>query len=302
MHLPLLVRLFGAAPYLAAVCMSGPSVAQETDVTVDMARIDGGTYVIGSDDGRKSARPRHTVELRPFEIDRYEVTNRDFAVFLNTLDFTARKDAPAGQVEPADLDGPDAERLTGDSAGRDEAYVELDDIDARIGLEEGRLAVQEGFEEHPAPESTWLGAQAYCKWRRARLPTEAEWEAAARGKGARVYPWGAEEPTRERANFGRARGETAPVGMHPEGATPEGIHGLAGNLAEWTSSLFRPYPYDATDGREDPDAAGERVTRGGDYVFDTQADQLTGYFREGFSRDPRRGHRHIGFRCARDVG
>ncbi len=67
------------------------------------------------------------------------------------------------------------------------------------------------------------------------------------------------------------------------------------------SSLFKPYPYDATDGREDPNAAGERVTRGGDHVFDVAPDQLKGYFRDGFSRNPRRGHRHIGFRCAKDA-
>ena len=102
--------------------------------------------------------------------------------------------------------------------------------------------------------------------------------------------------------FGRGRGETDPVGSHPKGATPEGVFDLAGNEAEWTSSLFKPYPYDAADGREDPKAPGERVTRGGDHVFDVAPDQLTGYFRDGFSRNPRRGHRHTGFRCAKDVG
>ncbi len=84
-------------------------------------------------------------------------------------------------------------------------------------------------------------------------------------------------------------------------ATPEGVFDFSSNEAEWTSSLFKPYPYDATDGREDPNAAGERVTRGGDHVFDVAPGQLTGYFRDGFSRNPRRGHRHIGFRCAKDV-
>jgi iron(II)-dependent oxidoreductase len=90
------------------------------------------------------------------------------------------------------------------------------------------------------------------------------------------------------------------VGTHPAGATPRGIQDMAGNLAEWTHSLYRPYPYDAEDGREDPDARGERVTRGGDYLFDTRPSRLATYFRDGFSRDPARGHRHIGFRCAAD--
>ena len=109
-------------------------------------------------------------------------------------------------------------------------------------------------------------------------------------------------PTPEHAVFGRGRGETDPVGSHQKGATPEGVFDLAGNEAEWTSSLFKPYPYDATDGREDPKAPGEHVTRGGDHVFDVAPGQLTGTFRDGFSRNPRRGHRHIGFLCAKDAG
>ena len=102
------------------------------------------------------------------------------------------------------------------------------------------------------------------------------------------------------AIYDRERGQTAAVASHSAGATPRGIDDMAGNLAEWTHSLFRPYPYDADDGREAPDAEGERVTRGGDYLFDTGPAALTTYFRDGFSRDPVRGHRHIGFRCAAD--
>ncbi len=118
----------------------------------------------------------------------------------------------------------------------------------------------------------------------------------------RTYPWGEAPPTPEHAVFGRGRGETDPVGRHPKGATPEGVFDLAGNEAEWTSSLFKPYPYNAEDGREDPNAPGERVTRGGDHVFDVAHNQLTSTFRDGFSRNPHRGHRHIGFRCAKDAG
>jgi iron(II)-dependent oxidoreductase len=95
---------------------------------------------------------------------------------------------------------------------------------------------------------------------------------------------------------------TDEVGSHPVGATPEGVYDLAGNVAEWTSTLYRPYPYAADDGRAHPQTAGERVTRGGDHVFDTAADRLTGFFRGGFSRRFDRGHRHIGFRCAGMVG
>jgi len=266
-----------------------------------MTLIDGGSYPIGSAEGTASARPPHRVSLAPFLIDVFEVTNAQFAAFLDTLEVAAKRDVRAGELRPDDVTGPDADRLWGGSSGNDRAYIEMDDTDARIGIIDGRLAPEPGFANHPVSESTWPGAVAYCAWRGARLPTEAEWEASARGKEGRTYPWGAAPPTPELAVFGRGRGETDPVGSHPKGATPEGVLDLSGNEAEWTASLFKPYPYNAHDGRENLVALGERVTRGGDHVFDVAAGRLTGYFRDGFSRNPRRGHRHIGFRCAKDA-
>lgn len=280
-----------------------PAVAMaQGPLEAPMVAIEGGSYPIGSADGPASTGPLHRVTLDPFLIDVYEVTNAQFATFLNTLEVTAKRDVRAGELRPDDVEGPDANRLWGGSSGNDRAFIEMDDTDARIGIVGGHFTPEPGFANHPASESTWQGAVAFCAWRGARLPTEAEWEAAARGKEGRAYPWGVAPPTSERAVFGRGRGETDPVGSHPKGATPEGVFDLAGNEAEWTSSLFMPYPYDAADGREDPKAPGERVTRGGDHVFDVAPDQLTGYFRDGFSRNPRRGHRHIGFRCAKDAG
>jgi len=266
----------------AALLAAGAATAEEPT----MVAITGGVYPIGADTAA------HRVTLAPFLIDAYEVTNGRFAAFLNTLDVT---------TTGTDVAGPDADRLWGGSSGNPRAFIEMDDSDARIAVAGGRLAAAPGAADRPVPESTWRGARAFCAWRGARLPTEAEWEAAARGMAGRTYPWGEAPPTPERAVYGRARGQTDPVGSHPEGATPEGVFDLAGNVAEWTSSLFRPYPYDPSDGRENPDADGERVTRGGDHVFDVGADKLTAIFRDGFSRDPGRGHRHIGFRCAKDA-
>ena len=287
-----------SAAVAAALAVSVSAAAAQAP---RMVAIDGGAYPLGSADGPDSARPRHTVTLAPFLIDATEVTNGQFAAFLDTLEVTARRDVAAGTLRGQDVAGADADRLWGGSAGNDRAFIEMDDIDARIGIADGRFVAQAGFADHPLPESTWRGAVAFCAWRGARLPTEAEWEAAARGREGRSHPWGETPPTPELAVFGRGRGATDPVGSHPLGATPQGVFDLAGNQAEWTLSLFKPYPYDAGDGREDPNAAGERVTRGGDHVFDVTADRLTGYFRDGFSRNPGRGHRHIGFRCAKDA-
>jgi iron(II)-dependent oxidoreductase len=264
-----------------------------------MIPIEGGAYVVGASDGPSSARPQHTVMLAPFRIDATEVTNAEFATFLNALDVRKLGSARPGAVRPVNLEGADADRVIGGPAPNPRTFVELDDSDARIGIAGGRFAAAPGYENRPVAESTWRGAQAYCAWRGARLPTEAEWEAAARGKAGHNYPWGDAPPTPELAVYGRRTGETDPVGSHSRGATLEGVFDMAGNQAEWTASLFRPYPYDARDGREDPDAPGERVTRGGDHVFDVAPEKLTAFFRDGFSRNPMRGHRHIGFRCAR---
>lgn len=266
--------------------------------TANMISIPGGSYVVGSDEGSVAARPEHEVEIAPFRIDAYEVTNAAFVRFLETLDVRVVADAAAGRVRADDLEGPDAALLFTDGAER--PLVELDDSDARIALAGGRFVSAPGFADHPVTEVTWYGAVAYCRWRGARLPTEVEWEAAARGREGRRYPWGHAPPTPARTVFARGRGGHEAVGGRPAGATPHGVQDLSGNLAEWTSTLYRPYPYRADDGREDVDALGERVTRGGDHVFDTSPDRLTGFFRAGFSRAVEHGHRHIGFRCAVD--
>jgi len=127
---------------------------------------------------------------------------------------------------------------------------------------------------HPVTCVSWPDALAFCAWAGVRLPTEAEWEKAARGTDGHLWPWGNEAPTKERCNFGRNVGDTTPVGNYPKGASPYGCLDMAGNVGEWTSSLWgqnveKPdygYPYNAHDGREDPAAAGRRVVRGGSFV------------------------------------
>jgi formylglycine-generating enzyme required for sulfatase activity len=257
-----------------------------------MVRIPAGVYRVGA------PVEEHAIELKAFRIDRTEVTNAQFAEFLNALPVKPGGTAQGGRVRAANLAAADRPLFLEQSSPY--PIIGLDDEEARIGVREGRFAPDAGLESHPVAEVTWGGAVAYCRWRNARLPTEAEWEAAARGREGRRYPWGDETPSAERAVVGNPSGVTLPVGSRPKGATPEGLLDMAGSLAEWTSTLYRPYPYRADDGREDAVEPGERVTRGGDYVFQAGPEHLLAWQRTGFSRRPSSGHRHIGLRCAAD--
>jgi formylglycine-generating enzyme required for sulfatase activity len=133
------------------------------------------------------------------------------------------------------------------------------------------------FPNRPVVGVTWYEALAYCCWAGGMLPSEAEWECAARGKRGRQFPWGNEWPAPTRCNYDKNVGHPTAVGVYPLGATPEGIHDLAGNAWEWTRSLWGTkagmpefsYPYDAGDGREDLEAPGNvtRVLRGGGFLY-----------------------------------
>jgi formylglycine-generating enzyme required for sulfatase activity len=269
-----------------------------------MVQVAGGEYVIGSPAqhplANPAAMPEHRVTIAPFRIDRTEVTNAQFAEFMNALPVKPLGTADGGKVTSANI-APADRPLFLEFSSRPSPYtmIDLDDEDARIGVRDGRFTPNAGHADHPVTETTWAGARAYCSWRGARLPTEVEWEAAARGKEARPFPWGSAMPTAELAVIGLPSGNTVAVGSRPKGATPEGLLDMAGSLLEWTSTLARPYPYRADDGREEPTAAGERIVRGGNYIFDDTPDKLVAWNRSVAFRNPATGHRQIGFRCAR---
>jgi formylglycine-generating enzyme required for sulfatase activity len=201
----------------------------------EMVLIPAGEFVMGSDKLEESGvnsneEPRHVVFLTDYYVARTPITNTQYAAFVSATD-----------------------RMT----------PEL--------WSDGRLP--EGIENHPVVHVTWENANAYCDWlfrvtgTPYRLPTEAEWEKAARGDDGRVYPWGdAWDPKRCNTREG-AIGGTSPVGACPGGASPFGLLDMAGNVFEWTSSLYKSYPYQADDGREDHSSKGVRVLRGGSFVF-----------------------------------
>lgn len=156
--------------------------------------------------------------------------------------------------------------------------------------------IPQGLELYPVTYVDWHDANAFARWCGARLATEAEWERAARGNDARTFPWGDAEPDATRANYQMNVRTTSAVGQYPKGASPFGVLDLSGNAWEWVSSLYLSYPYQAQDGREDLNAEGMRVVRGGSYIH--TAHDIRCSSRHRFFptvRDP-----YTGFRVARD--
>jgi iron(II)-dependent oxidoreductase len=151
---------------------------------------------------------------------------------------------------------------------------------------------------YPRENLPWAEARDFCLRRGARLPTEAEWEYAARGPEAWLYPWGM-VLEQDRLVFDRnSNNHTAPVGSRPGGVSWVGAYDMAGNVWEWVSSAYLPYPYQLGDGREDlanPDLW--RVYRGGlgSYLDDGPA------MSRRFRADPDKRSWFLGFRCAKDV-
>jgi formylglycine-generating enzyme required for sulfatase activity len=137
---------------------------------------------------------------------------------------------------------------------------------------------------HPVVNVSWNDAVAYCKWFNEQhktqlrangltlhLPTEAQWEKAARGEYGNEWPWGNEfDKNKCNSNEGKKKG-TTPVDAYPSGASPYGVMDMVGNVWEWTHTLFKEYPYKAEDGRESEKVAESRAMRGGSFDLNRQA-------------------------------
>jgi iron(II)-dependent oxidoreductase len=235
-----------------------------------MALILEGPFTMGSNNGPEDEAPEHLIFVESFFLDIVPVSNANFAKFLN---------------------------VRGLQNQQGETFYDDDDSDARIHQQNSIWRADLGYASHPVNEVSWVGARDYCAWLNKRLPTEAEWEKAARGIDSRKYPWGNTPPNAKLAHFGAPFNSSAPVDAFPGGASPYGILDMAGNQWEWVSSAYQPYPYKADDGREKLNTGPVRATRGGGH--DSSAEEITTTQRGKYlSRAPKAGHHNIGFRCA----
>lgn len=230
-----------------------------------MRLVPAGEFTMGSDTDIDSSNSAHVIYLDAFYMDVYEVTNAQY-----------ERCVAAGACERPHFERTDFRpRYFGDPE-----YVSF-----------------------PVIYINWHMAKTYCEWRGARLPTEAEWEKAARGTDGRTYPWG-DGISCDQANYDGdpaptsfCSGDTSAVGSYENGQSPFGMYDMAGNVFEWTGSLNKPYPYDAADGREDPVRGGSRVIRGG--AWNEGLDDQRVFYRSWIG--PEHSESAIGFRCAKDV-
>ncbi|MBW1741737.1 MAG: SUMF1/EgtB/PvdO family nonheme iron enzyme [Deltaproteobacteria bacterium] len=219
-----------------------------------------GAFIMGSYHYSEERPVRLVRELKEFFIDRYPVTNAQFCAFLND-----KGNQQEGGVEWI--------ALAGGFGGEG----------CRIKEDGGRFVIESGFEDHPVINVSWYGARAYAQWSGKRLPTEEEWEKAARGRLGRTYPWG-NEFDKDRCNTGESGiCRTTPVKDYGVGRSPCGCYNMAGNVWEWTDSWY----YD-----KDRDY---RVLCGSSWGFYREAARCAVRNRD----TPGFGNFDIGFRCAR---
>jgi formylglycine-generating enzyme required for sulfatase activity len=198
-----------------------------------MVFVPAGEFIMGGPGGvgRGDEYPQHSVYLDAFYIGKYEVTNAEYK----------------GCVEAGACDLPDGDR----SWTRDSYYGNPE------------------YDDYPVIQVSWYDAQAYCEWKGLRLPTEAEWEKAARGTDGREYPWGNEFDSHQ-CNTGETRiFDTAEVGSFPEGASAYGALDMAGNVLEWVADWYDPNYYSGAPDRNPlgPSSGDLRVLRGGSWYL-----------------------------------
>ncbi len=238
----------------------------------NMALIPAGEFLMGSHETNTDRSPAHLIDLKAYFIDLYEVTNHQYEEFI--------------------LDGGYQTEALWSKAGWE--FIQSKSIDRPLGFERNRY----NGPDQPVIGVSWYEADAYARWAKKRLPTEAEWEKAARGTDGRKYPWG-NEMDFSRIGYSMANSyRTLPVGSFPSGVSPYGLHDCAGNVSEWVADRYDKAYYSRSP-RKNPigPKTGEfQVLRGG--AWGGLRFQMQCAYRASYPPDYR-GFR-IGFRCARD--
>jgi len=222
-----------------------------------MMFVPAGEFTMGSENGSTDESPIHTVTLDAYWIDQTEVTNKMYALC-----------AQAGVCQP-----PEGTR----SYTRSSYYGNPE------------------YDNFPVIYVDWDMAKTYCEWADARLPTEAEWEKAARGTDGRTYPWG-EGLDCNKANYSGCVGDTIAVGSYDDGKSPYGLFDMAGNVWEWVADWYDSNYYASSPSNNPQGAASgqSRVLRGGSW--DSDGDNARSAYRSWY--DPSLFSLNVGFRCA----
>jgi formylglycine-generating enzyme required for sulfatase activity len=245
----------------ATVTASGPLPEIRDDTGAEMNLVPAGEFAMGSERGETDEQPVHTVYLDDFYIDRFEVTNKMYQACVD-----------AGQCE----------------SPRQIYFFAESPSKIYFGNPQ--------YDNYPVIYVDWNLAKAYCEWRGARLPTEAEWEKAARGAQGDTYPWGKDLDC-QKANYQNCVNRTSEVGNYPDGVSPYGVYDMTGNVWEWVADWYSDnyYSNSPRNNPPGPNSGQSRVLRGGAWPrFD-----VTAYHRNKFAPDYNTFD--IGFRCARAV-
>jgi iron(II)-dependent oxidoreductase len=288
------LQLKQGAPYRPLARVEVPQGPAVSPIRGSMVRFPGGVVEIGTDD-RSAAydneRPRHTVDLPPFLIDTYPVSNQDFLVFI-----------AAGGYETREHWSEAGWQWRTESGARAPKYWNFTD-----GLWTTRSMDRIGPVEpsHPVCHVTWYESEAFARYAGKRLPTELGWEAAASWDPAtgrkRPYPWGDAPPDRTLANVDQLTFGTAPLGAYSRNVSPIGCYGMIGDVWEWTASDFAPWPgFESFPYREYSEVffgSEYKVLRGGSWA--TRPGAVRNTFRNWDY--PIRRQIFSGFRCARDA-
>jgi len=282
-----LLRVGVAAAAILAVAWALPPI--DAPGPSGMVRVPGGEYRMGFSDGAEDERPVHPVVLDSFWIDRHEVTNRQFAEFVRATGWVTRAERD-GHLW-CYLEGADRFRLVSGADWRN-PFGPGSAVDERL--------------DHPVVCVSWNDARAYAEWAGKRLPTEAEWEYAARAGdhghltaiAAAANVWQGTWP--ERNELADGFFYTSPVMRFA--ANPLGVHDMIGNVWEWCSDWYAGDYYERSPAANPsgPDTGDRRVARGGSWFCSVN---YCGAYSTNFrgASPPGRAFNNVGFRCAKDI-